>query len=45
MCAECKGRQSFYANGLLRLEYPGAVYHGVNRGGCREEILRDDPDR
>ena len=29
----------------LRLEYPGAVYHVVNRGDRREEIFRDDPDR
>jgi putative transposase len=28
-----------------RLEYPGAVYHVVNRGDRREEIFRDDPDR
>ena len=26
-------------------EYPGAVYHVVNRGDHREEIFRDDPDR
>jgi hypothetical protein len=24
-----------------RLEYPGAVYHVVNRGDRREEIFRD----
>ena len=29
----------------LRLEYPGAVYHVVNRGDRREEMFRDDPDR
>ena len=29
----------------LRFEYPGAVYHVVNRGDRREEIFRDDPDR
>jgi hypothetical protein len=27
------------------LEYPGAVYHVVNRGDRREEFFRDDPDR
>ena len=31
--------------GQLHLEYPGAVYHVVNRGDRREEIFRDDPDR
>ena len=29
----------------LRLEYPGALYHVVNRGDRREEIFRDDPER
>ena len=29
----------------LRLEFPGAVYHVVNRGDRREETFRDDPDR
>ena len=29
----------------LRLEYPGAVYHVVNRGDRREEIFRNDPGR
>ena len=29
----------------VRLEYPGAVYHVVNRGDRREEIFRDAPDR
>ena len=29
----------------LRLEYPGAVYHVMNRGDRREPIFRDDADR
>ncbi len=29
----------------LRLEYPGAIYHVMNRGDRREDIVRDDPDR
>ena len=29
----------------LRLEYPGAIYHVVNRGDRREAIFRDDVDR
>jgi REP element-mobilizing transposase RayT len=29
----------------LRLEYPGAVYHVMNRGDRREEIFKDDKDR
>ena len=29
----------------LRLEYPGAIYHGMNRGDRREEIFRDEADR
>jgi REP element-mobilizing transposase RayT len=29
----------------LRVEYPGAIYHVVNRGDRREEIFRDDGDR
>ena len=28
-----------------RLEYPGAMYHVMNRGDQREDILRDDQDR
>jgi REP element-mobilizing transposase RayT len=27
------------------VEYPGAVYHVMNRGDRREEIFRDDDDR
>jgi REP element-mobilizing transposase RayT len=26
----------------LRLEYPGAIYHVMNRGNRREDIFRDD---
>ena len=29
----------------LRVEYPGAIYHVLNRGDRREEIFRDDQDR
>ncbi len=29
----------------LRVEYPGAIYHVMNRGDRREEIFRDDQDR
>jgi hypothetical protein len=28
----------------LRLEYPGAIYHVLNRGDRREPIFRDDLD-
>ena len=28
----------------LRVEYPGAVYHVMNRGDRREPIFRDDED-
>lgn len=29
----------------LRVQYPGAVYHVMNRGDRREDIFRDDEDR
>ena len=29
----------------LRVEYPGAIYHGMNRGVRREAVFRDDADR
>ena len=29
----------------LRLEYPGAIYHVINRGDRRESIFHDDADR
>ena len=29
----------------LRLEYPGAIYHLMNRGDRSEPIFRDDYDR
>ncbi len=29
----------------LRVEYPGAIYHVLNRGDRREDIFKDDPDR
>jgi hypothetical protein len=29
----------------LRIEYPGALYHVMNRGDHREPVFRDDRDR
>ena len=29
----------------LRIEYPGALYHVMNRGDRQESIFRDDRDR
>ena len=29
----------------LCIEYPGAMYHVMNRGNRREDIFRDDLDR
>src|ERR1039458_8627600 len=29
----------------LRIQYPGAIYHVMNRGGRREAIFEDDEDR
>jgi len=29
----------------LRIEYPGAMYHVMNRGDQREDIFKDDEDR
>src|SRR6266566_4069764 len=29
----------------LRIEYPGAIYHVINRGDQREDIFADDDDR
>ena len=29
----------------LRVEYPGAIYHVMNRGDRREPIFQDDRDR
>ena len=29
----------------LRVEYPGAIYHVLNRGDRREPICKDDADR
>ena len=29
----------------LRVEYPGAIYHVMNRGDRRELIFHDDADR
>ena len=32
-------------SGKLRIEYPGAMYHVMNRGDQREDIFQDDQDR
>jgi len=29
----------------LKMEYPGAIYHGMNRGDQRESIFQDDQER
>jgi len=29
----------------LRIEYPGAIYHVLNRGDHREPVFRDEHDR
>ena len=29
----------------IRIEYPGAIYHVMNRGDRREAIFKDDSDR
>jgi REP element-mobilizing transposase RayT len=29
----------------LRVQYPGAIYHLMNRGDRREAIFEDDQDR
>ncbi len=29
----------------LRVEYPGAIYHGLNHGDRREPIFQDEADR
>jgi hypothetical protein len=29
----------------LRVEYPGAIYHVMNRGDRREAIFKDDDDQ
>ncbi len=29
----------------LRVQYPGAIYHLMNRGDRREPIFKDDEDR
>jgi putative transposase len=31
--------------GKLRVEYPGAIYHVMNRGDRREPIIQADADR
>lgn len=29
----------------LRIQYPGAIYHAINRGDRRESFFLDDNDR
>jgi len=29
----------------LRIQYPGAMYHVMNRGDQREDIFKDNTDR
>jgi hypothetical protein len=29
----------------LRIEFPGAIYHVLSRGGRREDIYHDEVDR
>ena len=29
----------------LRIEFAGAIYHVMSRGGARQAIVRDDADR
>ena len=29
----------------LRVDFPGAIYHVMNRGGRREHVFRDDRDQ
>ncbi|MBI5773486.1 MAG: hypothetical protein HZA89_07055 [Verrucomicrobia bacterium] len=29
----------------LRIEYPGAIYHAMNRGDHREPIFKEDRDQ
>jgi hypothetical protein len=29
----------------IRVEYPGAIYHVMNRGDRREALFKDDEDR
>lgn len=40
-----KGRKRWGMPRALRIEYPGAIYHVMNRGDHREPIFRDDLDR
>jgi len=37
--------RSFRMPRPLRIEYPGAIYHIMNRGDRREDIFKDDSDR
>ncbi len=29
---------------LLRIEFPGAIYHVMSRGNARQTVFRDDSD-
>lgn len=35
----------WFMPGQLRIKYPGAIYHVMNRGDRREPIFQDDTDR
>ena len=39
----CSGRMADMAR-KLRIQYPGAVYHAMNRGDRREAVFKDDRD-
>ena len=41
----CGGEMILGMARKLRLEYPGAIYHVMNRGDRREPIFQDDRDR
>jgi len=38
-------QQTLWMARPLRIEYPGAVYHVMNRGNARHAIVFDDADR
>ena len=45
MTAELGCRKLWAVARKLRVEYPGAIYHVMNRGDRREPIFLGDPDR
>ncbi len=40
---DCSGTNGFMAR-PLRIQYPGAVYHVMNRGGSRQRVFLDKKD-